>query len=230
MTGFDVLVLIIVGVSALLAFARGFIRELLSMAALAIAILAVLWGLPVLREPVRKMFDNDQGWIADTITVVGLFVVVYVAVRVLTGRIHEWVHDSEPLGMLDRTAGILFGVARGFIIMAIGVLIITSIAKESMRPRFLTSAKFYPFLVLTGEALKSLAPSASSAASDLARSASQSGTDIAKWRSDNENPTNIGNEVSNSIDDNAEKPKAATKKNEEKPKKRENALTIEPEK
>ena len=39
MNGFDILVLIVVGISALLAFARGFVRELLSMAALVIGCL-----------------------------------------------------------------------------------------------------------------------------------------------------------------------------------------------
>jgi membrane protein required for colicin V production len=184
MTGFDVLVLIIVGVSALLAFARGFVREFLSMTALGIAILAVLWGMPVFREPVREVIE--PGWIADTATVIGLFLLVYIAVRVLTGRIHEWVHDSEPLGLIDRTAGILFGVARGFAIMAIGTMIITSVAKEDKLPKFLTTAKFYPFLVITADALKHLAPDASKAATDLAAGAAQSGNDVAKWRKEQE--------------------------------------------
>lgn len=224
MTGFDVLVLIIVGVSALLAFARGFVREFLSMTALGIGILAVLWGLPVFREPVRGMIE--PGWIADTATVIGLFLLVYIAVRVLTGRIHEWVHDSEPLGLIDRTAGILFGVARGFAIMAIGTMIITSVAKENMLPKFLTSARFYPFLVITADALKHLAPDASKAATDLASGASQSGNDIAKWRKGQENAV-----ISELVEPDAgttPEPKKDAEKSTPKPKKQANSLRIEP--
>lgn len=180
MNGFDILVLIIVGISALLAFARGFVREVLSMAALAIAILAAVWGLPVFREPVRTMVKPD--WVADTATVVCIFLLIYIAVRVLTGRIHEWVHDSEPLGMIDRTAGILFGVARGFAIMAIGVLIITSVAKKEMRPKFMTEAQFYPFLFITAEALKVFTPNAAKTYGDVVKNAGDAGQTVAKWR------------------------------------------------
>lgn len=230
MTGFDVLVLIIVGVSALLAFARGFVREFLSMTALGIAILAVLWGLPVFREPVRSMIE--PGWIADTATVVGLFLLVYIAVRVLTGRIHEWVHDSEPLGLIDRTAGILFGVARGFAIMAIGTMIITSVAKEDKLPKFLTSARFYPFMVITADALKHLAPDASKAATDLATGASHSGNEMAKWRKEQEDsvaPEEVGNETKTDAEAAPEaKPEASKTTPTNKAKKQTNSLRVEP--
>lgn len=180
MTGFDILVLIVVGVSALLAFARGFIREVLSMAALVFAVLAVLWGLPVFRDPVRELIE--PGWIADTVTIISIFLLIYIAIRVLTGRIHEWVHDSEPLGMIDRSAGILFGVARGFVLMAIFVLAITSVAKKDLIPKFLTTSSFYPFLAITANVLQNLTPDATKAASDVAKGASAAGEGVVEWR------------------------------------------------
>lgn len=179
MNGFDILVLIIVGISALLAFARGFVRELLSMAALVIGVLAAVWGLPAFREAVRSMLQPN--WVADTATVVGIFLLVYIAVRVLTGRIHEWVHDSEPLGILDRSAGILFGVARGFVIAAIPVLLLNSVAKKEMRPKFITEAHLYPFLAITAEGIKAFTPSATKSATDLAKNAATAGEEVAKW-------------------------------------------------
>jgi membrane protein required for colicin V production len=180
MTGFDILVLIVVGVSALLAFARGFVREVLSMLALVFGVLAALWGLPVFRDGAREHIDPP--WMADVVLVVVLFLVVYVGVRVLTGRIHEWVHDSEPLGMLDRSAGLLFGVARGFVILALGVLAVTSVARAELQPKFLTEARFYPLLALMGDSLKHLAPEATTAATGLARDASEAGNRMAAER------------------------------------------------
>jgi membrane protein required for colicin V production len=177
MTGFDIIILLVVAVSALLAFFRGFVREALSMAAMFIAILAVLWGFPMLRTPMRDMIET--GWIADAVTVGLIFMLVYIAVRVATGRIHEWIHDSEPLGILDRTAGLLFGVARGFILMAVAALVVTSVAPPSMLPTSLREAKFYPVVMLTADALKHLAPQAGQAATDMARGASAMGKDMA---------------------------------------------------
>jgi membrane protein required for colicin V production len=177
MTGFDILVLVIVAVSALLAFARGFVREVLSMMALVLGVLAAIWALPVFRDPVRGMIQ--PGWMADTILVVVIFLLIYVAVRVMTGFLHEWVHDSEPLGVLDRTAGLLFGVARGFVVLGVAVLLVTSVARTDMLPKFLTEAKFYPLLVLTGDSLRHLAPGAGEAVSDMARGAAEAGADLA---------------------------------------------------
>jgi membrane protein required for colicin V production len=177
MTGFDIVILLVVAVSAALAFARGFVREFLSMAAMFIAILAVLWGSPMLRPPMREMIET--GWIADATTVGLIFVLVYIAVRVATGRIHEWIHDSEPLGILDRTAGLLFGVARGFILMAVAALVVTSVAPPSMLPVSLREARFYPVVMLTADALKHLAPQAGQVATDTARKAKELGNDMA---------------------------------------------------
>jgi membrane protein required for colicin V production len=177
MTGFDIVILLVVAVSAILAFARGFVREFLSMAAMFIAILAVLWGSPMLRPPMRDMIET--GWIADATTVGLIFVLVYIAVRVATGRIHEWIHDSEPLGILDRTAGLLFGVVRGFVLMAVAALVVTSVAPPSMLPKSLRDAKFYPAVMLTADALKHLAPQAGQVATDTARRAKELGDDMA---------------------------------------------------
>jgi membrane protein required for colicin V production len=103
-------------------------------------------------------------------------------VRVATGRIHEWIHDSEPLGILDRTAGLLFGVARGFALVGVACLIVTSIAPPSMLPRSFQEAKFYPMVMLTADALKHLAPQAGQAATNMARGAASAGEDLAHSR------------------------------------------------
>jgi membrane protein required for colicin V production len=191
MTGFDIVILAVVAVSAVLAFARGFVREALSMAAMFIAILAVLWGFPLMRTPMRGVIET--GWMADAVTIGVIFVLVYIAVRVATGRIHEWVHDSEPLGILDGTAGLLFGVARGFVLMAVAALVVTSVAPPSMLPKSLKEAQFYPVVMLTADALKHLAPQAGQAATDMARTAKNAGEDLAGI------PRESGSETTNAL-------------------------------
>jgi membrane protein required for colicin V production len=196
MTGFDIVILAVVAISALLAFARGFVREALSMAAMFIAVLAVLWGFPLMRTPMRSMIET--GWMADAVTIGLIFVLVYIAVRVATGRIHEWVHDSEPLGILDRTAGLLFGVARGFALAAVAALVVTSVAPPSMLPKSFKEAQFYPIVMLTADALKHLAPQAGKAATDMARGAAAAGEDLAGTGTASDN--GLGNELNSSVD------------------------------
>ena len=198
MTGFDVVILAVVAISALLAFARGFVREALSMAAMGIAVLAVLWGFPVFRLPMRSFIET--GWMADAATVGGIFILVYIAVRVATGRIHEWVHDSEPLGMLDRTAGLLFGVARGFALMGVVALVVTSVAPPSMLPKSFKDSKFYPAVMLTADALKHLAPQAGQAATNMARGAASAGTDLARSRGQEMIENAVADQLESSVD------------------------------
>jgi membrane protein required for colicin V production len=201
MTGFDVVILAVVAISAILAFARGFVREALSMAAMGIAILAVLWGFPIMREPMRGVIET--GWVADAATIGIIFVLVYIAVRVATGRIHEWVHDSEPLGILDRTAGLLFGVARGFALLAMVALVVTSVAPPSMLPKSFKEAQFYPVVMLTADALKHLAPQAGQAATDMARGATAAGESVAGTRHKAIDATT--NELNSSVDERPQK-------------------------
>ncbi len=201
MTGFDIVILAVVAISAVLAFARGFVREALSMAAMFIAVIAVLWGFPLMREPMRGAIET--GWMADAATIGIIFVLVYIAVRVATGRIHEWVHDSEPLGILDRTAGLLFGVARGFALLAVAALVVTSVAPPSMLPKSFREAQFYPVVMLTADALKHLAPQAGQAATDMARGAAAAGEGLAQGRrTGSVNPTN---ELNSSVDGRSQK-------------------------
>jgi membrane protein required for colicin V production len=197
MTGFDIVILAVVAISAMLAFARGFVREALSMAAMFIAVLAVLWGFPIMREPMRGVIET--GWMADAATIGIIFVLVYIAVRVATGRIHEWVHDSEPLGILDRTAGLLFGVARGFALLAVAALVVTSVAPPTMLPKSFKDAQFYPVVMLTADALKHLAPQAGQAATDMARGAAAAGENIAGVRKGS--TASRTNELNSSVDE-----------------------------
>lgn len=186
MTWFDILTLSVLGLSAVLAYARGFVREFLSMLALALAILAVLWAFPLARGPARGLIEI--GWLAD-LAVIGLvFLAVYVVVRVITGRIHEWVHDSEPLGILDRAAGLVFGVARGLALLAVAALVVQAAVPPRLLPQAVREARFYPLIMLTADALKTLAPEAGRAATSLARGAAAAGEGMAA-RNETE-PTN----------------------------------------
>ena len=70
---FDAIVLGVVLLSALVALLRGFVKEVLSLAAWAGAVLVTLWGFALARPYFRTFIDNQL--LADAATLVALFIV-----------------------------------------------------------------------------------------------------------------------------------------------------------
>jgi membrane protein required for colicin V production len=166
MTAFDLTTLVILGVSGLLAFARGFVREVFSIAALIAGGASALYGYPVVRPIVGGWIGTE--WLATVATGLGLFFTVYVIVTIVTIQLHNLIHKSQTVGLLDRTAGGLFGLARGLVIVALAVVVLRAATPPDKLPDWLTQAQLYPVTALTAEALVSLAPEGSPLAVDTA--------------------------------------------------------------
>ncbi len=120
-TGFDMAVIGILLISGIIAFARGFVRELLSIAGFILAALAAIWGFEPLSEPALEAIS--PGWLAKGIVIFGVFMAVYVGVTMVTNSISNMVHRSDRVGFFDRTLGFVFGLARGLVLCALALII-----------------------------------------------------------------------------------------------------------
>src|SRR6266853_227384 len=110
----DLVLLAVMLISGLLAMVRGFMREILSIAAWGAAAVVTLYAFSKLLPTAKTYFNNDT--VAAVIVVVGLIVGTIVTVR-----ISDMILDSR-IGALDRTLGFLFGLARGLLIMVVAFL------------------------------------------------------------------------------------------------------------
>ncbi len=146
--------------SGLLALVRGFVREALSVTAFVTAALATLWSAPVFNSPARDIIDPD--WLAP-LAVGGLvFLVIYLAVTFVTSSISHGLAKGEDVNVVDRLLGFVFGIIRGLVLLAIGVLIIAAAFGENGRPpSWVTTARIYPVVNATARALQVLAPETS---------------------------------------------------------------------
>lgn len=116
----DYFILAIVTVSALLSLWRGFIKEALSLASW----VAALW--------VAMLFFDDLGrflaeWI-DTTSVRSAvaFVILFVGTVIVGGIVNFLVGklvEKSGLSATDRALGVLFGVARGVVIVSVLVML-----------------------------------------------------------------------------------------------------------
>jgi membrane protein required for colicin V production len=123
----DAAVLGIVAISAMLAFARGFVRELLSIAAwvgaavaafiFAPAVEPLMREVPVLRDIIGT--SCELGLLAGFAVV---FAVALVLFSIFTPLLAGAVQNSA-LGPVDKGFGFLFGVARGALLVLIAFLV-----------------------------------------------------------------------------------------------------------
>ena len=107
-------------VSGLLALARGFTRELLSLVAWGLAAGAAWYAIKqkALMDIVLPHVDPAKPAIAQIIVGAAAFILVLIIASVIGVKISDRVVDSSA-GAFDRTLGFLYGLARGLVLVAI---------------------------------------------------------------------------------------------------------------
>ena len=149
---FTVTDLAIVGVlliSAVLAFARGFVHEVLSTAAWLGAALAVIFGLPYARPIARQFISLPL--LADIAAAGVIFIVTLLILSLLTRVVSREVQGSA-LNAVDRSLGFLFGLLRGAVLVCLAYIPIALLWPEQEQPAWVRDARARP-LVEQGAAM-----------------------------------------------------------------------------
>ncbi len=123
LNGFDVVVLIILLISMLYAASRGFLREIISIAALLFAAIVTLFVWGQYRFAAQDFISPT--WLADGALLVGVFFITYLLMALIMSKIGKSIAGKES-GLLDRLLGAGFGIARGLIIASLGVIALTT--------------------------------------------------------------------------------------------------------
>lgn len=123
----DGLVALIVIVSALLAYSRGFVREAMAIAGwIAAAILGFIFAPkvePLIKEiPVLGEFVADSCELSMIAAFAAVFAVALIIVSFFTPLFSSLVQRSA-LGGVDQGLGFFFGVARGILLIAIAFFV-----------------------------------------------------------------------------------------------------------
>jgi len=150
-----VILIAVMLISALLAMIRGFMREVLSIAAWGIAAVVTLYSYSKLLPFAKTYFNNDI--VATAVVVGGTFLGTLLIVSVITVRFSDMVLDSR-VGALDRTMGFLFGLGRGLVIVVVAFLFFAWLVPERSQPEWIRSAKSRFVLQGTGDWLMSMLP------------------------------------------------------------------------
>lgn len=152
-TVLDVIVLVVVLISAILAMVRGFVREVLSVASWVAAAAAAYFFYKSLLPLVEPYFDNKT--IAVIVSAAVIFFVALIVASYITMKISDFVIDSR-IGAIDRAFGFIFGAVRGVLLVAIAVLFLNWFAPDP--PAWIADARSKPFLDDIGERIKDAMP------------------------------------------------------------------------
>src|SRR5277367_536985 len=151
----DIVLIVVMLISGLLAMVRGFMREVLSITAWVLAAAATLYSYGKLLPLAKQYFNNDI--VAAVAVIGGVFLVTLLIVSILTVRISDMVLDSR-VGALDRTLGFLFGLARGLVIVVVAFMFFSWLVPDRSQPEWVRSAKSRVVLTGTGQWLMSMLP------------------------------------------------------------------------
>ena len=120
MTWVDLVVFGFLAISGLLAFARGLVREVLGVGAWIGAVAAGFFGLPMMRGLVRTWFSTPE-WV-DPVSFIVVFLITLIMLMLVARVIGGMVRGSALSGV-DRTLGLVFGLARGAAVVIVAYII-----------------------------------------------------------------------------------------------------------
>lgn len=155
LTAFDLGVIAVVLVSAILALARGFTRELMTLVTWGGAIVTayLLWD----RVHVLVAQAVAQPLVVEALTAVLAFLVPLIIYKLIAGMIVRGIDDG-PLAGIDRILGFVFGIARGVFIVAVVYLVGIRLVPAERHPDWVRHAWLLPRVQTAALALDAVLP------------------------------------------------------------------------
>ncbi|MGD9965727.1 MAG: CvpA family protein [Hyphomonadaceae bacterium] len=171
-TWFDFAALVVLGLSGVMAFARGLIREVFSIIAFIGAAIAAVFFAGLLR-PLVESFTPLSGPLASVAAGLLIFLVVFIVITVITSTVAKTAHQSTEIGSFDRAAGLAFGILRGVLVVSLFVLLMRqTTVEDTTQPAdpmqdAIRGARTYPIYSGVASALEAVLPQARDRARDI---------------------------------------------------------------
>lgn len=171
MTGFDIAVLVLIGMGAITGFMRGFVQEVLALAAWVVSMVAIRNLHTPLAEGLQPHIGTESG--AAVLAFALLLLVPFAIFKLLATRMGEASRNSV-LGPIDRLIGFGFGAIKGALITVVGFSVLVlgydTVWGPGGRPDWIKLSRSYPFVNAASEELvQMIAERRKSAAEEEAR-------------------------------------------------------------
>jgi len=139
----DAGVVAVVVISALIGFARGFIREVFGVGAWVGAIILAVWFHELVLPPILRWTSDPS--IATPLSYGAIFLPSLIVLSIVSGAIGNAVRGSM-LGSLDRTMGLAFGVARAGLLLAAAYVVLGWLQPPPAWPEPVKEARSTPYV------------------------------------------------------------------------------------
>lgn len=152
----DLGIIVILLISAALAFFRGAVREVLAVAGWAAAAAAAYYGFDYVKPFIAPYIGIPL--LTDALTGIGIFVASLVVISLINGAISRRIKTSR-LESLDRSLGFLFGLARGALVVCIAYLVMVVFVPPEEQPQSVSDARALPLVEIGAVWLVDAVPS-----------------------------------------------------------------------
>ncbi|HZP18951.1 MAG TPA: CvpA family protein [Bauldia sp.] len=149
----DIIVIVVVLISAILAMVRGFVREVLSIASWLAAAAAAYFLYKSLLPLVSPYFDSEP--VATIVSAAIIFFVALIIASYVTMKIADYVIDSR-VGAADRAFGFVFGAARGLLLLVVAMHFFNALVPKP--PAWVAQARTKPMLDVLDAKLTAILP------------------------------------------------------------------------
>ena len=151
----DLALFAVVVVSAIIAYLRGFVREVFSLASWIGAVIVVWFAFNPLSAALAEYIQPPL--LARIAAGAGSFLAALVLLSVVAGRIAGRVERSSH-SALDRALGFLFGIVRGAVIICALYLIGSRVIPPADQPGWVKSARSIPMIETGARQIEQLLP------------------------------------------------------------------------
>lgn len=138
----DISVLAVIAISAMLAFMRGLVREVTGIGAWVGAAIVAVWGGPALMPRMRGWTGNAS--FSDPLAYGVVFLGALILLSIVASMIGALVRGSV-LGSIDRTLGVVFGIARGAALVVVAYIGAGLLVAPDRWPEPVLHARVLPF-------------------------------------------------------------------------------------
>ena len=153
---FDAAVIAIMLLSCLFAFFRGFVREMLSLGAWIGAAIVTVYYFPDLTAILKPHFKSAVG--AAGVATLAIYTAALIGFSMINAVIIKYVRSGKEVGMLDNFMGLVFGAARGALILSLGYFLLTIAMPEKEYPQWLQKSITRPYVEAGAIKLAKVAP------------------------------------------------------------------------
>lgn len=155
---FDAVILGVLALSTVIAFFRGFVREILSLGAWVGAGLITIYLFPQSTQLMKGYVKSDH--VAAGGAALGTYLCALMTLSLINAVIIKYVKTGSEVGIIDNALGMGFGALRGAFIVSLAYLIMSAVIPKEpeKQPKWLKGSVTKPYLQEGSQVLAKMSP------------------------------------------------------------------------